>query len=305
MSRIGRRLILGSVFVMMALALAGFSASAENGWVKGKIGDNSLFPFMGNPIAGATVKDANGAASATTAADGSFNLTLPEGNYTLKISAPGYKDKLTDTITVTANNTTTHNDYLTKPSGNITGKVTEDDGSAMVAASVVCQGVSTSTGLDGKYTLANVPVGTWNLTVTPFMGTPINFSVTVTDGQVTTKDLTITVPSPVIVTVIDQKTGPIANATVTFGTLTGKTDALGMVTLNGGTPGTYKLTVTAKGYKTYSKDHALERGGVMFTVPMSKSSTDGGKGFIPGFEALPVLAVAALAALVIRRRLED
>jgi len=302
MTGMAKRIILGSVFVMIAVAMTGLSAAAENGWVAGKIGDNSLFPFAGNPIAGATVSDANGATSATTAADGSFNLTLPEGNYTLKVSASGYNDKVSGTIKVTANKTTSYNTYLSVPSGNLTGKVTEDDGSPMIMATVSCNNVSGYTSTDGKYTLSGIPVGTWTLSVTPIMGTPINFTVTISNGQVTTKDVTIVTPSPAVVKVQDPDSKPIVGAAVTYGNLTGTTDANGTVTLNGGKPGSYTLTVSAKGYASYSKAQTLDKGGDIFTVTISKTQTNNKKGFIPGFEAVSLLAVVALAGIVIRRK---
>lgn len=306
MSRYAKRLILGSVFVTLAVAMAGFSASAENGWVAGKIGDNNLFPYVGNPIAGATVSDSNGAASATTAADGSYNLTLPAGTYTLNVRASGYNDKLSGAITVTANNTTSYNTYLTKPSGNLTGTVTEDDGSAMVMAAVSCGNVSGNTGLDGKYTLTGIPVGTWTLTVTPLLGTPVNFTgIIIVNGQITTKDVQVVTPNPVIVKVVDSGSNAISGASVQFGNLSGTTDANGTVTLNGGKPGSYTMTVSAKGYTTYSKAQTLDKGGDIFTVTLVKSSSPGSskKGFIPGFEAVSFVAVAALAALVLRRKM--
>jgi hypothetical protein len=303
MTEMAKRIILGSVFVMIAVAMTGLSGAAENGWVAGKIGDNSLFPFAGNPIAGATVSDANGATSATTAADGSFNLTLPEGNYTLKVSASGYNDKVSGTIKVTANKTTSYNTYLSVPSGNLTGKVTEDDGSPMIMATVSCNNVSGYTSTDGKYTLSGIPVGTWTLSVTPIMGTPINYTVTIANGQTTTKDIQIATPSPAVFSVLDQDDKAITGASVSFGNQTGTTDANGAVTLNGLKPGSYTLTVTAKGYKTYTSTQTLDKGGNIFKVPMSKPSTGGGgKGFIPGFEAVSLLAVVALAGIVIRRK---
>jgi len=303
MTKLAKRLILGSAFVLIAVGLAGFSASAENGWVAGKIGDSNLFPYMGNPIAGATVSVVGGSGSATTDASGAYNLSLPAGNYTLKVSATGFKDKTSGTLVVTANNTTSYTTYLVKPSGNLTGKVTEDDGSAMVMATVSCGNVSGYTGLDGKYTLTGIPVGTWTLSITPLLGTPVNFTgIVITDGQVTTKDVMIETPSPAIVNVKGSGDKPLAGAAVSFGNQSGTTDANGTVTLNGLKPGSYTLKVSAKGYQTYSKTQALEKGGNIYTITLPKTEA-AKKGFIPGFEMVGLLAAAGLAAVILRRRM--
>ena len=129
-------------------------------------------------------------------------------------------------------------------------------------------------------------------------------AVTGSYGKTTTKNAVIETPSPAIVSVKGPDGAPIANATVSFGNQSGTTDTDGSVTLNGLKPGSYTLKVSAKGFGTYSKTHTLDKGGDIFTVTLQKGSTGGGgKGLIPGFEAVGLLAVVPLAALVLRRRM--
>lgn len=55
--------------------------------------------FTGNPVHGAIV-NADGY-RAYTGADGSFHISLPEGTYTVTVSAPGYDTETTSVTVVT------------------------------------------------------------------------------------------------------------------------------------------------------------------------------------------------------------
>jgi len=68
--------------------------------------------------------------------------------------------------------------------------------------------------------------------------------------------------------------------------------------------GTATLTLTAKGdTKSISKDVRIMVKAPIVPTKTNTTNTTPNKGFIPGFEVLPVLAGAGLAALVICRRL--
>ena len=294
---------------MMATVVVGLSATAENGWIAGRVGDSYLFPYMGSPISGATVSVVNGTQTATTNATGYYNITVPEGNYTLTVSATGYNSKTSSQLTVTANNTTTYTTYLSMPSGNLTGTVTDQDGSPMIAATIKYnENISTITLLDGKYTLTGLPVGTLTITVTPFLGTPTTFTATIVNGQTTTKDIQLATPSPVIVMVVDSSEVPIVGASVTLGNLSGTTGSAGSVLLNG-TPGSVLLTAKASGYDTRSQTVTVDKGGDTFTVTLpKKGETAAAAAALFGFAAgiclviilIPLIILILIIWLIIR-----
>ena len=56
----------------------------------------------GKPIAGATVKIEPGGQTATSAADGTFQIDLPPGTYKITVSSPGVKEQELD-VTIDPN----------------------------------------------------------------------------------------------------------------------------------------------------------------------------------------------------------
>ncbi|WP_084557964.1 S8 family serine peptidase [Hamadaea tsunoensis] len=93
-----------------------------SGTVSGVVTDAST----GTPIAGATIT--SGTRTATSAADGSYSLTVPAGDQPVTVTKFGYHDA-TATVTVTDGGTTTQ-DFALTPAPNVTvsGKVTDGSG---------------------------------------------------------------------------------------------------------------------------------------------------------------------------------
>ncbi len=300
-----RKNAIGFIFLALLVTLVAAPALGENGRILGRVSEEQVLfgmPIAGDPISGATITVTGTTQTATTDADGKYNLSLPEGNYTLKVTATGFIDKTTSEVAVTANNTTTANVLLSKPRGNLTGKVTDEAGNPIAMTSLEHDdgsllGISTYTATDGTYTLKGLPVGTISIKVTPFAGSPFNISVTIANGQTTTKD--ITVKTPVIVKVVDPDESPIAGASVNLGELSGTTDVNGTVTLQT-KPGTYTLTVSAPGYATYSKPATVDKGGNIFTVTISKGSGTVDTGLIAMlFGAMCLLFLVPLIIFVV------
>ncbi|HZB47669.1 MAG TPA: carboxypeptidase regulatory-like domain-containing protein, partial [Mycobacteriales bacterium] len=147
----------------------------------------------GNPLAGARVTiDGPVDRTANTGADGTFQFTLPTGSYTVSVSAFGY-EAATATVSVTEGETTTQDFALTAaPSGTLSGTVTSAAG-PVANATVTVTGTPiapVTTDASGHYSIANVPNGTYPVTVTAggCFG-PASRSVTV-DGA-TTADFTL------------------------------------------------------------------------------------------------------------------
>ncbi|WP_328952300.1 S8 family serine peptidase [Streptomyces sp. NBC_00184] len=150
----------------------------------------------GKPLAGATVRlDGPMQASVRTADDGTYALgRTMAGEYTVSVSQYGY---LTDTaaVTVVANGTVTRNaDLKTAPTGTVTGTVRVKGGPEAGAGLAVSDTpVSLTTGDDGAYTL-HLPVGTYQVAVTPGdkCAKAVAFQITVGNGT-SSKDLDLPV----------------------------------------------------------------------------------------------------------------
>lgn len=298
--------IVFGILIIGLLAVAG-SAAAENGWIAGKV-TTGLFQTA---VPGATVTVQNGTGTATTDANGSYNITVPEGSYTLKVTKTGYVDKTTATITVTANNTTTQNIGIDKQTGTLTGTVKDEDGKAVQYVSITPEGyiIGVMTDASGKYTIANMSLGLVNVTVTSLDYDTQNFTITIVAGT-NTKDLVLKKETYVELYVTGPTVlgipFPLEGATVTCGNATGTTNSLGYVKLVVA-PGPYKLTLKAKDYKTYTKDITVTRGANTFNAQLAKTSgTSEDTGFLAGLFALgllicllPIIILVVIIVLVV------
>ncbi|GII96426.1 S8 family serine peptidase [Sinosporangium siamense] len=135
--------------------------------------------------------------------------------------------------------------------GGLRGAITSA-GSPVAGASLSAAGPVTRTvtsGQDGAYTMANLPVGEYRLTATKFGYTDATATATVTAGQTAVMDLTLTAkPTGAVTGTISADGAPHAGATVTVtGTrLEAVADASGRYSLS--LPhGDYDLKVTGSG----------------------------------------------------------
>jgi len=111
----------------------------------------------GAVIEGASVSI--GSATATTGADGRFELqNLPVGSATIITSAPGF-DPRSDSVSLTAG-TNTYDVVLTPiPTATVSGVVSATTGAVIGGASVSVGSDTSTTGADGRFELQNLPVG--------------------------------------------------------------------------------------------------------------------------------------------------
>ena len=299
-----QRMLLSALIVTAMVAMAG-SVAAEDGWISGYISDTYLSP-LGDPIPGATVSAVGGMQTATANATGYYNLTLPEGNYTLRISAPGFTEKTSSQLEVSGNDTTHQSFVLVKPKGNLTGTVTDEDNKPIQYVSVTPHGYifGTMTDASGKYTLNGIDAGPINLTVTALGYNEFNVSATVVAGQTTPRDIKLGAQiSYVIVTVANSDDMPIPNATVKIGSVSGVTDSAGQVTLNV-SAGTHTLSVSASGYRKISQSITVAKGSIeQYTGTLLKSGAgDGGSGTsggLPGGTVMILLLVIIIIVVVV------
>jgi hypothetical protein len=307
----------GVLILVLAIVVSAGSAAAENGWVSGKVSEEEYLLGMalaGDPISGASVVVAQTGQTARTNSSGQFNLSLPEGRYTLSASASGF-DGRTSTVAVAANRTTRCDFNLSKPSGNLTGTITDIDTQEPL------QGVWVSLETDdflsfkmnttdsaGRYTLTRLPPGKVTISVTSIsltgkMYQPSNFTVVIVAGKTVNRDHKIGTPCSLTVTVKDPDGNPLAGAKVRCGGASGTTDENGAATLDV-RPGSYTLEVSASGYSTASRAITVNSGPNQWEATVSKSPF-GGDGLTPLYLliiVIIVIVVVGVAAVAVVRR---
>jgi len=299
---------------LVAVALLAFSvflplAVAEDGWISGTIKDGAA---DGSALVGATVAVQNTSATATTDAEGKYNLSVAAGNHTVKVTATNYADRISDTLRVVAGETTEYSTYLDKLKGSLSGRITDADDPQVTIGNVELKvdgtSYSATTDPDGRYTIGNIDVGTYKFDVVPPRPyPPANFTVTVKADQNIVKDLKLRAPTVFEFTVKDSGRQPILGATITMGNYTpATTDVDGWAKLEV-LPGTYVIKIQADGYKTVIMDSTIVKGDTKaFPITLEKTSTGGGGGGIPillvGGIIVAIVIVVLVVALVMRKK---
>jgi uncharacterized repeat protein (TIGR01451 family) len=176
------------------------SAGALSGVVENAAG--------GASISGATVtavnRDTSLSAQATTAADGSYALGLAPGRYDATAEAFGYNPQTEGPILILTSTTTTQDfDLTAKPTGTLTGRVTEEGTGSPLAATitVLTTPVTVNTNPATGYYTTSLPTGTYALKATsPGHKVGHASAVTVTEASAFTQDFTLpTAPTILLV----------------------------------------------------------------------------------------------------------
>jgi N-acetylneuraminic acid mutarotase len=189
-----RALKVAAVVLLAACGGDGPVGTANNGSIRGTVTDNT----------GATVPNAavaltgNGQASRSTNSDANGVYTfanVPSGAYTLAVTPPnGFTIGSTSTASVTvaggaqANASVFVLNRVVPANGSIKGTVTDNTGNTIANAAVALTGNgqtprTTNSGADGVYTFADVPAGSYTLTVTA----PAGFTL----GSLSTRSITV------------------------------------------------------------------------------------------------------------------
>ena len=158
------------------------------GTIAGKVTDSST----SLAIEGATVTD--GTRSAITGVNGDYTIAdVPEATYTVTASAAGYDDD-SQSVTVIAGETSTA-DFALNPiptTGTIAGKVTDSSTGLAIEGATVTDGTrSAITGVNGDYTIADVPEATYTVTASAAGYDDDSQSVTVIAGETSTADFAL------------------------------------------------------------------------------------------------------------------
>ncbi|MCE1248629.1 MAG: carboxypeptidase regulatory-like domain-containing protein [Firmicutes bacterium] len=138
---------------------------------------------------------------------------------------------------------------------------------------------ATITDTNGYYSILNVPVGTWPMSVVCSGYSPLNLNVQINQGQ-TTQNPTSTMPpagaGSVSGTVYSELIGGtvISGATITAGSVIVTSAANGTYTANGVAAGSQTITATATGYTQYSSTVTVAASStVTKDIAMTPSST--------------------------------
>jgi hypothetical protein len=204
------------------------------------------------PIAGATVL-VPGEGTATTGGDGSYTLSnISAGPQTVSAIANGF-NPASVAVTVMPGQTVTQDIALVPQLGTVTGIVKDDYVQPIAGATVTAAGVTATTGADGSYTLANLPVGTQTVSASATGYRAASVSVTVMADQTTQQDIELPrVTGTVKGKITNATTGqPINGADVDllpFPLSFASSDAGGNYTMTGVPTGPQVILATAPGY---------------------------------------------------------
>ena len=240
--------------------------SGAFGQPTGAIGGTVTDSVTNAVVAGATVSNSGG--STITNGTGGYTLsTVAPGTYTVTASATGYTTQPAAGVKVTSAATTTKNFAMVPNPGSINGTVTDmvtglPVGSATVCTSTggTCTSNSTTTALNGTYTLSGLTEGSYQITASATGHSSQTLTVNVSPGGTTKQGLVLApIPGTISGTVKDSATSiAIGGATVcisTGGTCSSSSTTTagdGRYTLGNVAPGTYTVTASDTGYATQS-----------------------------------------------------
>jgi len=236
-----------AVVASNATTTVDFQLAPAPGWIGGRVADVAT----GSPLGGVSLKVVDGTGTeypGVTAADGTYNLTVPPGTYTvIVVLAPGYVNQTLSGAGVLTGQTTTVDFQLQREMGWLAGRVTDTATGAPIAdATVVVMpgGASATTAFDGTYNVSVAP-GTYTVTASMTLFVPQSIGATVVHAMTTAVNFPLS-PQPgwIAGTITDAATG------ARLGGVTLKAvDASGQeYAATTAADGTYNLTLPARTY---------------------------------------------------------
>jgi len=270
---------------------------------KGSINGTITDLQTGSGIAGATVTVTPGNYTSETNQNGEYTINdIPAGDgYTVIAASLIHLSNSAAEVSVTTGGTTTVDIALT-PKGTINGTITDlQTGSGIAGANVtVSPGNYTSeTNQNGEYTINDIPAGD-GYTVTAASLIYLSNSIaeiSVTTGDITTVDMTLTPKGAIIGTITDLQTGAgIAGASVTAepGEYSVITESNGEYTITDIISGEYTVTITAADYFEKEETGVSVITGVIKTVDIALTPKGSIDGTITDLQTGSVIADAAI-----------
>jgi thermitase len=221
----------------------------------------------GSAISGTEVSD--GIRTALTDAAGQYTINdVPPGSYQVVASKEGYETSSL-TVNVLSGTTSVADFSLTQTivPGSITGSVTDgEDNSPIVGATVTDGTRTTTTDATGKYTIADVSPGSYEVTASREGYQTSSSTVDVLSGSNAVVDFSLNeviVLGSITGSVTDAKDGsPVAGATVSDGVRTATTDATGKYTIADVPSGSYEVTASKEGYESMTSGVTVTSGAI-------------------------------------------
>jgi len=219
----------------------------------------------GSAISGAEVSD--GITIVLTDATGMYTIDdIMPGSYQIVASKEGFQ---TSSLTVSVVSGTAAVADLSLSQiivpGTITGSVIDaQDASPMVGATVTDGTSMVTTDASGKYTLADVPAGSYEVTASKEGYESSSLTVDVLSGTAAIADFSLSevvVPGGIGGLVTDAEDGsPVIGAAVTDGVRTTTTDVVGQYTIVDVPPGSYEVTASKEGYESVTSSVTVVSG---------------------------------------------
>lgn len=165
----------------------------DAGWIRGRV----FAPDGTTPVADVEVR--LWGATATSGADGSYEFELSLGSYNLSAYVAGRLRAQVPSLTLTTNNQVIERDLVLVGVGAVSGLVTNDQGVPAPGAAILvysptcpyCGYFSATAGSDGRYSVPDVPVGSFTISAsqTPQGHRADGSGVVSHDGETVTVDL--------------------------------------------------------------------------------------------------------------------
>jgi hypothetical protein len=201
----------------------------------------------GAVVQGATVKI--GSATATTNAEGEFELqNLPVGNATITTTATGF-DPRSESVSLAAGSNTHDVVLAPTPTASVSGAVSASTGGVIAGATVEVGSATATSGADGRYEFASLPVGNATIVTSAPGFDEVSVSISLVAGP-NVHDVVLTLtPTATVSGVVTSTTGAvIAGASVTIENITATTGADGQFELQNVPVGHVTLGASATGY---------------------------------------------------------
>lgn len=164
--------------------------------------EGTVADATGAPIEGAEVTNLDIGSTVRTGEDGAYRMVMQPGTYDLEFTAFGYETQTVTDVVVTEDAFTQVDAQLVATArGAIAGQATfAPSGQPLPGVQVQIEGTpvdfSATTGADGTYLIADVPVGTYEVTAeAPGLPGTDSVTVTVTGGETATADFSFDRPA--------------------------------------------------------------------------------------------------------------
>ncbi|NLV45793.1 MAG: hypothetical protein GXY07_14990, partial [Candidatus Hydrogenedentes bacterium] len=242
-----------SAFLFNVLFLTGvifsLSMTAQAGSLSGIVRSG-----LGDLIEGAMLTLSPGGYTATSNVTGTYLFaSVPDGNYTLSVTATGY-EPYAEAVTVLPILPTVKDVNMTSLTGTLTGVVR--DGVTPISGAVVTLepgGYTATTGLAGTFSISDIPVGEYTMSASATGYEPWSMAKSIVGGS-NLQDVDLVTVTGTLTGLVRDGVTPISGAVVTLepGGYTATTGLAGTFSISDIPVGEYTMSASAAGYQPWS-----------------------------------------------------